>query len=1017
MNTRNTPLIGILAVLGLLFKMLVPGGDLSAGPKLPEPQKKLEAKPGSVWGTSPPKVPHEGPWFATCHFAGEPTQSVAMATQSSFCLDGAGYSLNYLIATIPDPVHTRLGHFADRSVESIQRAARRAGWDSDAVWLPWQEKAGEDGKGKLGESPGSDAEPGLLLFRARAQPGHTTFETKLLLVFLVGETPTAGIDRVAFRKAESYGDSLAPGKVRYIAGPTFSGSLPSLARFTDESKAWFRIVSGTVTNADYVETFQGGKNNKQTRVQFQTMAFTSAVTRDRVCEVAARLGISHSEVAVLVEGETSFGRILPSRGTNPCPGRTITFPREISSLRNVYSASAVASGKGPVNPVPLTLRDTEGGEDSTPVFDRAHTPQSQYAVLNSIVTSLRGNTRLVAIAATNVLDAVFLANVIHEGSPDTRIALEDADLLFVRAASEDKLSGLLAFSQYPLVTWTQTQQMPVIPFPDSSAQGIYNAVAELLNEQDFSPEKTKPIDGGALAPWVLEATPWGYWPLLPGTNHPPDKLPGAPRVWLILDFITGGSFLALLTFVLRAYSQQTRLWEAFESKRGLLAMFVSTLALVAATNFPLLFQNSAHADIKIWAWRATQLTSGASGLVPIVFLLLAMILWSAVYLWRVSLAKHRNPGLPMPAPGSAHDAMGVYESKAGRATGCAGQYEWRKLLLGLGLILSLAYVLKPGFHLSTLNPEPYTTLLWGLAGVALASVGFSTWRCYQIWIALRGVLTELDGLPLDGAFRRIPRESSAAIWLQLPCRRNYRPLFRSADCLAELRAEMNRHGKTSTDLPEQIDDVNSLRQKVANGEADHQEYKKATETCVTVANHLLVRDLKEKWDQGLRDPDPGKEKPDKPAADKSTASETCAAPQVDKLYLLAAEFVALRYAAWIRYVIMQMRNLVWHASIAFALTALALNSLNFQSPQAIRYFLTFSLILFGAPILSIMMQVERNPVLSRMADTTVGELSFDFYLKGLSYGLLPIIGVLSSDFPGFSRFLTSWLQPTLESLK
>jgi hypothetical protein len=61
--------------------------------------------------------------------------------------------------------------------------------------------------------------------------------------------------------------------------------------------------------------------------------------------------------------------------------------------------------------------------------------------------------------------------------------------------------------------------------------------------------------------------------------------------------------------------------------------------------------------------------------------------------------------------------------------------------------------------------------------------------------------------------------------------------------------------------------------------------------------------------------------------------------------------------------------------------------------------------------------MDRDAVLSRMANTTVGELNTDFYVKALSYVGLPLVGVLSNQFPAFSRIIFSWMQPTLNSLK
>jgi len=135
------------------------------------------------------------------------------------------------------------------------------------------------------------------------------------------------------------------------------------------------------------------------------------------------------------------------------------------------------------------------------------------------------------------------------------------------------------------------------------------------------------------------------------------------------------------------------------------------------------------------------------------------------------------------------------------------------------------------------------------------------------------------------------------------------------------------------------------------------------------------------------------------------------------VYRLAAKFVALRYAAWLRYVLRHIRNLLFVISGGYALLSMALLSLDFQSPQAIRWFLTILFLAIVTPLLYCMMQMDRDAVLSRIADTTVGELNKDFYVKAAFYIGLPLVGLLSSQFPALSRFILSWMQPTLEILK
>jgi hypothetical protein len=61
--------------------------------------------------------------------------------------------------------------------------------------------------------------------------------------------------------------------------------------------------------------------------------------------------------------------------------------------------------------------------------------------------------------------------------------------------------------------------------------------------------------------------------------------------------------------------------------------------------------------------------------------------------------------------------------------------------------------------------------------------------------------------------------------------------------------------------------------------------------------------------------------------------------------------------------------------------------------------------------------MERNPILSRISGSTAGELNKGFYLKLVSYGALPVLGILASQFPSISKFLFPWVQPALEALR
>src|SRR5260370_22220203 len=113
------------------------------------------------------------------------------------------YSVDSIIATLPDPIESGLSDKLDDQIDAIQRAAESQGYVLDRFKLPWPtpgERAAKGGDAEIdqaedsgpatGETPQSEAkwgqrsQPGVLLFR----DCHTR---RALVVLLVGATPTS----------------------------------------------------------------------------------------------------------------------------------------------------------------------------------------------------------------------------------------------------------------------------------------------------------------------------------------------------------------------------------------------------------------------------------------------------------------------------------------------------------------------------------------------------------------------------------------------------------------------------------------------------------------------------------------------------------------------------------------------------------------------------------------------------------------------------------------------------------
>jgi hypothetical protein len=61
--------------------------------------------------------------------------------------------------------------------------------------------------------------------------------------------------------------------------------------------------------------------------------------------------------------------------------------------------------------------------------------------------------------------------------------------------------------------------------------------------------------------------------------------------------------------------------------------------------------------------------------------------------------------------------------------------------------------------------------------------------------------------------------------------------------------------------------------------------------------------------------------------------------------------------------------------------------------------------------------MHRNPLLSRITDTTPNKLGIDFFLRIATFGAVPVLTWLAYQFPGIGGNLFRILQPSLQVLK
>lgn len=589
MEKRLGSSAGILALLAVLVHTLGnssaehPGG--SAGSK-PTTASSSAAAYGETHVLS---VERQGPWRATQQYfhttpAGldgkyqaclsRPTESCvreALLALYGFPAVFPEQNIRALIATVPDPLHTRMAIETDRYLDAIQQAAFRSGWELATQWLPWTIKAEAAQRPESKDSSAGtfDVEklPGLLVFRPHFEPYKNV--NRLLLVFVVGETPTAGVNGFQFQLARETLTRLGSDEptTLFVAGPNFSGSFLSLTRLLEESpgSSHIELHAGSVSNEDYARAMllelqsKGFKVDSrppnQPSVTFHGSTLPSASFHHHFVRLVKAFGLRSEQAAELVEDETGFSFTDPSlhSDTEKFPIATYRYPRDIAQLRNIYNDAAFAGSSVPSETKPspaveFSLKDTQSGEDIFPMFSNSHTPVSQNAELQQMVRFLnRRSVRLVSLSATNVFDTLFLANVLARNCPDTRIVLRGPDLLFVQEAAQGALSGVMAISPFPLfpegAEWSRANTTSaanppavveqsaakntpdaenppdVATFATADQIGEFDAVLSLLQSHGLQNPDRQPFEAD-FAPdalfssaWVLVLGPAGWLPV------------------------------------------------------------------------------------------------------------------------------------------------------------------------------------------------------------------------------------------------------------------------------------------------------------------------------------------------------------------------------------------------------------------------------------------------------------------------------------------------------------------------
>jgi hypothetical protein len=126
-------------------------------------------------------------------------------------------------------------------------------------------------------------------------------------------------------------------------------------------------------------------------------------------------------------------------------------------------------------------------------------------------------------------------------------------------------------------------------------------------------------------------------------------------------------------------------------------------------------------------------------------------------------------------------------------------------------------------------------------------------------------------------------------------------------------------------------------------------------------------------------------------------------------------YLAIRVVVYLRYIFAHLRYALVSATICGLTLLLAVSSYAFQPKRFLSFGIWMALLLASIMTLRAFVQMDRNGTLSAISGTDAGKVNLDrtFYSNLLTYGGIPVLGIVLTQFPSVGHLFGSWLGPLL----
>lgn len=746
----------------------------------------------------------------------------------------------------------------------------------------------------------------------------------------------------------------------------------------------------------------------------------------------------------------------------------LEFPSGLSGLRKASEEAARGRNPGSGQPrmgpstLAISLADQSRPVDVVPEFSILTTPTKDLALSNLLAALCgEGKKSYLGIIASDTRDQVFLAERVHEICPDLQIFLLTSDLMLAHPQNRDALDGAIILSSSALfprgLTWLEPiappgQKLGIRLFQSELHEGIVRAIGSLLSDAEHP--ALKPLGLEPPRAWVSAIGNGSIWPLakLP---LPPAKtaatskaasakansltitcmlvlialsfwlvkvakplrqnIPGLPRTlyrrgpfllalatlqisWGILLVIgglpywafgqdwqaqkvmtetarQGGFLLALVGFA--TYWVRDKLPKRFPRLPALgsslrwIAVVCTTVAVAGLLANPILLAWM-PGGVELFHFRVRKFTGGMSPIVSLAWIGGGYFLWSIFEIRRRTLVAFQGTSFPIHRRTNEDPILAgcrkIADRIERRMTESTPTWPFWAVI-ALPTLFSGIYLFQ--FIQPVAEARAYG---WAFGALAvglfvLALVSFQ--RFLRLWAELAELLDRIEMLNLAETFKTLV---SAVDWRPMKSFAWVIPPFKMTELSIAKLAALAKPGDPK--------ELRSLLAVALEG------YRTGNPTMEAEARQAL----QSHFDTALK------------------KADGWLAPGPFQ------EFVAVRLIAYLRTVFAHLRSSLLGALVPGFLLLLAISTYEVQ-PKRVLFLSVWSAL--AAMVLATIwtfVQMDRNSTLSTIGGTTGGKADlFDrsFVQSVLTYGILPLLGLVATRFPQIERLLSGYLNPLM----